>query len=71
VFFFAYSFEEVRRTFHPQILRVKDRSEFPMILVGNKSDLEPERTVSHFQSIESFIANIKGLWRGERVDFTP
>ncbi|KAL9984172.1 hypothetical protein ACROYT_G006439 [Oculina patagonica] len=40
------SFEEVRRTFHPQILRVKDRSEFPMILVGNKSDLEPERSVS-------------------------
>ena len=25
VFFFSYSFEEVRRTFHPQILRVKDR----------------------------------------------
>ena len=22
---FSYSFEEVRRTFHPQILRVKDR----------------------------------------------
>lgn len=40
------SFEEIKRTFHPQILRVKDRSEFPMILVGNKSDLEPERTVS-------------------------
>jgi len=42
-----------------------------MILVGNKSDLEPERTVSHFQNIESFVANIKGLWRGGRVDFTP
>ncbi|XP_068710376.1 ras-like protein RAS2 [Montipora capricornis] len=40
------SFQEIQTTFHPQILRVKDRSEFPMILVGNKSDLEQERTVS-------------------------
>jgi len=28
-----------------------------MILVGNKSDLEPERTVSHFQNIKSFISH--------------
>ena len=39
------SFEEIQ-TFHRQILRVKDRDEFPMILVANKADLEDERTVS-------------------------
>lgn len=39
------SFEEIPR-FHTQILRVKDKDDFPMILVGNKSDLENERTVS-------------------------
>jgi small GTP-binding protein len=39
------SFDEIPR-FHTQILRVKDKDEFPMILVGNKSDLENERTVS-------------------------
>lgn len=39
------SFEEIPR-FHTQILRVKDKDDFPMILVGNKSDLETERTVS-------------------------
>lgn len=31
------------------------RSEFPMILVGNKSDLEPERTVSRFKIKSSII----------------
>jgi len=39
------SFDEISR-FHTQILRVKDKDEFPMILVGNKSDLEDERLVS-------------------------
>eukprot|EP01147_Barroeca_monosierra_P002006 gene2006-5081_t len=39
------SFEEIQ-TFQSQILRVKDKDEFPMILVGNKSDLETERQVS-------------------------
>uniref|UniRef100_A0A3B3QQN3 RAS related 2 n=1 Tax=Paramormyrops kingsleyae TaxID=1676925 RepID=A0A3B3QQN3_9TELE len=29
-----------------QILRVKDRDEFPMILVGNKADLELQRQVT-------------------------
>lgn len=38
------SFYEVAR-FHKQILRVKDRDEFPMLMVGNKSDLEYQRTV--------------------------
>ena len=39
-----YSFDEVYK-FHKQILRVKDREEFPMILVGNKADLEHQRQV--------------------------
>jgi len=38
------SFDEVYK-FHKQILRVKDREEFPMILVGNKADLEHQRQV--------------------------
>ncbi|RXM27161.1 Ras-related protein R-Ras2 [Acipenser ruthenus] len=36
------SFEEIYK-FQRQILRVKDRDEFPMILVGNKADLEHQR----------------------------
>jgi len=43
--FFPHSFDEVYK-FHKQILRVKDREEFPMILVGNKADLEHQRVVS-------------------------
>ena len=39
------SFEEIP-TFQQQILRVKDRDYFPIILVGNKCDLEHERQVS-------------------------
>ncbi|XP_055698898.1 ras-like protein 2 [Phlebotomus papatasi] len=39
------SFMEIAK-FQKQILRVKDRDEFPMILVGNKSDLEAQRRVS-------------------------
>ncbi|XP_076063682.1 ras-like protein 2 isoform X2 [Oratosquilla oratoria] len=39
------SFEEMLR-FHKQILRVKDRDEFPMLMVGNKADLEHQRLVS-------------------------
>jgi len=38
------SFDEIYK-FHKQILRVKDREEFPMILVGNKADLEHYRAV--------------------------
>ncbi|XP_057312435.1 ras-like protein RAS2 [Hydractinia symbiolongicarpus] len=45
------SFDEIPR-FHTQILRVKDKDEFPMILVGNKSDLENERTVSTAEAQE-------------------
>lgn len=39
------SFEEIM-TFQQQILRVKDKDYFPIILVGNKCDLEGERQVS-------------------------
>lgn len=39
------SFEEISK-FHRQILRVKDRDEFPMMMVGNKADLENQRMVS-------------------------
>lgn len=39
-----FSFDEIYK-FHKQILRVKDRDEFPMILVGNKADLEHLRVV--------------------------
>eukprot|EP00057_Strongylocentrotus_purpuratus_P015461 XP_011669935.1 PREDICTED: ras-related protein R-Ras2 isoform X3 [Strongylocentrotus purpuratus] len=39
------SFDEIYK-YHRQILRVKDRDEFPMILIGNKADLEDSRIVS-------------------------
>ncbi|KAI1232591.1 hypothetical protein IHE44_0006419 [Lamprotornis superbus] len=39
------SFEEIYK-FQRQILRVKDRDEFPMILVGNKADLDHQRQVT-------------------------
>ncbi|KIO21161.1 hypothetical protein M407DRAFT_130306 [Tulasnella calospora MUT 4182] len=38
------SFEEIS-TFHQQILRVKDKDSFPVIVIGNKCDLEYERQV--------------------------
>uniref|UniRef100_A0A087XSV8 RAS related n=2 Tax=Poecilia TaxID=8080 RepID=A0A087XSV8_POEFO len=39
------SFHEVQK-FHTQILRVKDRDDFPMVLIGNKADLEQHRVIS-------------------------
>lgn len=39
------SFEELQ-SFHDQILRVKDVDRIPMVLVGNKSDLEEHRQVT-------------------------
>ena len=38
------SFEDAAR-FHKEILRVKDRDEFPVMLVGNKANLESKRMV--------------------------
>lgn len=44
MFFCLFSFEEIYK-FQRQILRVKDRDEFPMILIGNKADLDHQRQV--------------------------
>ncbi|GIX76374.1 ras-like protein 2 [Caerostris extrusa] len=38
------SLDEMYR-FHRQILRVKDRDEFPMLLVANKCDMESQRVI--------------------------
>ena len=35
-------------TYHEQILRVKDTQSVPIVLVGNKSDLEHDRAVDMF-----------------------
>ncbi|KAF9914731.1 Ras GTPase [Lobosporangium transversale] len=45
------SFEEIS-TFYQQILRVKDKDFFPVILVANKCDLEHERQVSTHEGRE-------------------
>lgn len=45
------SFAEIGK-FQKQILRVKDRDEFPMLLVGNKSDLDHQRRVNEHQWIK-------------------
>ena len=45
------SFEEIPK-FYKQILRVKDKTDFPMILVANKADLESERVVCCHGDIE-------------------
>eukprot|EP00041_Stephanoeca_diplocostata_P029880 m.890506 g.890506 ORF g.890506 m.890506 type:complete len:201 (+) comp23650_c0_seq5:483-1085(+) len=45
------SFDEIKG-FHSQILRVKDCDTFPMILVGNKSDLSSERQISESDRTE-------------------
>ena len=50
------SFEEIM-TFQQQILRVKDKDYFPIIVVGNKCDLEGERQVS---TEGEFIAQSRG-----------
>ena len=42
-----FSFDEIRRL-HTLISRVKDRDDFPILLVGNKADLLQERHVSNF-----------------------
>ena len=51
------SFEEIPK-FYKQILRVKDKGDFPMILVANKADLETERVVS-LQEGEELAAELK------------
>ncbi|KAL0488303.1 Ras-related protein Rap [Acrasis kona] len=39
------TFEEINE-FYDQILRVKDADKWPMVIIGNKCDLESERAVS-------------------------
>ena len=51
------SFEEIKG-FHEQILRVKDAIKVPIVLVGNKSDLEAERVVE--QSTGKELATVFG-----------
>ena len=48
------SFEEIS-TFQQQILRVKDKDYFPIIIVGNKCDLDSEREVSRQGTFEAII----------------
>jgi GTPase KRas protein len=45
------TFEEIA-AFREQILRVKDAEKVPMVVVGNKSDLESERQVSQAEGKE-------------------
>ncbi|CAG9534401.1 unnamed protein product [Cercopithifilaria johnstoni] len=45
------SFEEAIRL-HKLILRVKDRDEFPIILIGNKADLDNDRLISRQEANE-------------------
>jgi GTPase KRas len=44
------SFEEAQ-SFYQQILRVKDRDRYPVILVANKCDLGGERVVSKAEGL--------------------
>lgn len=58
------SFEEIS-TFQQQILRVKDKDYFPMVVVGNKCDLECEREVSRQgESITIRTLRCFRFWRG-------
>lgn len=50
------SFDEVHRL-HKQILRVKDRDFYPMVLVANKVDLEQQRVVSQAE-MEQFARHL-------------
>ena len=44
--YYCLSIAEIYRLYK-QILRVKDHEEFPMILIGNKCDLQRQRAVSN------------------------
>jgi GTPase KRas protein len=45
------SFEEAQ-SFYQQILRVKDRDRYPVVLVANKCDLVSERVVSKAEGLQ-------------------
>ena len=55
------SFEEIM-TFQQQILRVKDKDYFPIIMVGNKCDLDMERQVSRQGSCKSTLLSTQNFW---------
>ena len=63
------SFEEIS-TFHQQILRVKDKDSFPVIVVANKCDLEYERQVGMNGTLLPFSSKADRLhsfaFRGSR-----
>ena len=48
------SFDEIFK-FHKQILRVKDRDEFPMILVANKADLTNRQVTTKSNFLVFFL----------------
>lgn len=53
------SFVEILK-FHRKILRVKDRNKFPMLMVGNKTDLDHHRSVSiiaHYLKLQFFLVS--------------
>lgn len=58
------SFDELPR-FHKQILRVKDRDEFPMLMVANKADLEHQRQVCSV--VIQLLLLLLRLWIGCRI----
>uniref|UniRef100_A0A8I5R6D4 RAS related 2 n=1 Tax=Papio anubis TaxID=9555 RepID=A0A8I5R6D4_PAPAN len=60
------SFEEIYK-FQRQILRVKDRDEFPMILIGNKADLDHQRQEISRAGMSSFTRTNTERKRQERL----
>lgn len=52
------SFEEIYK-FHKQILRVKDRDEFPMLMVGNKVNNNTLETQIFFNTIYEELTRTK------------
>lgn len=54
------SFDELPRL-HRQILRVKDRDEFPMLMVANKADLQHQRMVLPKQKLFKFLEPLNNV----------
>ncbi len=55
------SFEEIS-TFYQQILRVKDRDTFPVVVLANKCDLEYERQVGMNGTFLTLCFWVKLMW---------